>query len=211
MDKLAHLYWLGGGPCAGKTTVSDVIAAKKNVGVHHVDQHRAEIHVGADTDRYPSTAQFVSEMRAVGSGAFFTRELSLPPQKSFSKWKDYFREETELAVEVLKTLPANRPFIVDSTHALPEFIRDLASPDHACFLVATDEVIRRHNRKRHAAGPQVGFTWPEELIEKQEQSFSYRTHVIKKSALELGYAVVEVDDSLGPEEVADRVIECFGL
>ena len=44
VNDLSHVYWLGGGPCSGKTTVSDVIGTRRDVLAYHVDQHREEIH-----------------------------------------------------------------------------------------------------------------------------------------------------------------------
>ena len=40
---LAHVYWIGGSPCAGKSTVADMLGERYGVHVYHVDDH-AEDH-----------------------------------------------------------------------------------------------------------------------------------------------------------------------
>lgn len=212
MTDLSHIFWLGGGPCSGKTTVSDVIGKEHNVSIYHVDQRRDELHALADSKRHPKTIELSTRVRDEGWQAVVGQAFSLPVNESIEMLKTYFREETDLAIQVLKSLPADRPILVDSTHVLPEFAKEICGQDNAFFLLATDDVIRRRNRKRHAENnSMLGFTWPPELIEKQERSFIARTNYIRRTAQEHGYFALEIDGQLSPQQVEILVVEHFGF
>jgi hypothetical protein len=181
------------------------------VSVFHVDQHRNELMARVDPDRHPLTVELYSRIRTMGIQSVMISWLSMPFEESMAQNRAWFREETELAIDRIRSLPADRPILVDSTHVLPEIAADLGVADRAFFLLATPETIRRHNRLRHAEGPQVGFVWPADLIEKQERSFIDRTRYIQETADRLGCASMTVNGSLTPEFVAQHVIGQFGF
>jgi adenylylsulfate kinase-like enzyme len=37
-DQLAHILWMGGSPCSGKTSIADLLADQYSLVVYHVDE-----------------------------------------------------------------------------------------------------------------------------------------------------------------------------
>jgi len=66
MEGLSSVYWLGGGPCSGKTTASKVVGARAAVLVFHVDERRGESIARADPVRHPRVVETASRLRTEG-------------------------------------------------------------------------------------------------------------------------------------------------
>jgi len=54
--RLGHVFWLGGSPCAGKSSVSEVLARRFALDVYHVDEAFDRHARGLDPARQPALA-----------------------------------------------------------------------------------------------------------------------------------------------------------
>ena len=102
----------------------------------------------------------------------------------------------------MKSRSTHRPLIVESAHVYPEFLENVADHDHVCYLVASDETILNHYHKRVEAA---------QRSENYERCIVARSQYIRDTAIEHGFKVLMIDEFRSPDEVAERVIEHFGL
>ena len=204
MNELSHVYWIGGGPTAGKTTVSNLIAASRNVEVFHTDDAiiRGVFFALADPDRHPRTVEFRSHVQAKGMKAVLDEFASLPIDDSVRGIRDFAPEVIDLTREALKSRPSHRPIIVESAHVYPEFMGEVVDRDQVCYLVASDETILSHYHKRVEAA---------QRSENYERSIVARGQYLRETVIEHGFKVLMIDEFRSPDAVAERVIEHFGL
>jgi hypothetical protein len=140
LARLAHVTWIGGSPCAGKSTVADALAAhgmtvyrcddafyehmKVVVLEHHPVFHRLA-HASCDEIWMRPVARQVAE------------EIAL------------YREEFPLILADLLALPADRPIVAEGAALLPELIAGLGiDRERAIWMVPTEAFQRKHYGRR---------------------------------------------------------------
>jgi hypothetical protein len=128
--RLSHVLWIGGGPQAGKTTLSRLLAGKWDLKIYNLDWHAVREHAGR-----PGTtvAEFqrlsMDERWAVPSVVHLL-------ERSVAIWQDGFA----LVLEDLLALPYSRLIVAEGPGAFPWCVAPLlSSPRQAIFLVPTRE------------------------------------------------------------------------
>jgi hypothetical protein len=128
--RLSHVLWIGGGPQAGKTTLSRLLAGKWDLKIYNIDWHAVREHAGR-----PGTtvAEFqrlsMDERWAVPSVVHLL-------ERSVAIWQDGFA----LVLEDLLALPDSRLIVAEGPGAFPWCVAPvLSSPRQAIFLVPTRE------------------------------------------------------------------------
>jgi hypothetical protein len=141
--RLAHVLWLGGSACAGKTSVARLLAVEYGLAVQHCDDaftgHRAR----ATPERHPDFCR-------VGDLSFAEMRRA-PVAVQVEDLLAFYREELEMHIEDLLALSAGAPVLVEGAGLLPARIAELIrSPRQALWLIATPAFRRRHYPLRGA-------------------------------------------------------------
>jgi hypothetical protein len=127
---LAHVLWIGGGPQAGKTTLSRLLAGKYDLRIHNLDLHGA-----------PEHGTRPGEAEVAFAALSMDERWALPTvaelvARSIRIWEERFVRVTE----DLLALPRTRPIIAEGPGALPWCVAPLLSTAHqAIFLVPSAE------------------------------------------------------------------------
>jgi hypothetical protein len=129
-ERLSHVLWIGGGPQAGKTTLSRLLAGKWDLKIYNLDWHAVRDH-----ERRPSA----------GIAAFqrlsMDERWTLPSAtdllwRSIALWQEGFA----LVLEDLLRLPRSRTIVAEGPGAFPWCVAPLLnSARQAIFLVPTPE------------------------------------------------------------------------
>ncbi len=128
--RLAHVLWIGGGPQAGKTTLSRLLAGKWDLKIYNLDWHAVREH-----DRRPS------HLIAAFQHLSMDERWALPSPdelltRSIAMWEEGF----DLVLEDLLTLPRSRTIVAEGPGAFPWCVAPvLNSTRQAIFLVPTPE------------------------------------------------------------------------
>jgi len=127
-DALSHVLWIGGGPQAGKTTLSRLLAGKWDLKIYNLDWHQVREHTQRPGPRAVEfTALTMDERWALPSVA----ELV---ERSIAVWEELF----QLVIEDLLAMPRSRTIIAEGPGAFPWLVAPLvALPRQAIFLVPT--------------------------------------------------------------------------
>jgi hypothetical protein len=205
-DHLKHVYWITGGPCAGKTTVTNLLAEKYGLSVFP-DRH-SEYQQIADKAEFPA-------MRIPWPGTdwewFFNR-----PTDEYVRWlEESLSAELEFQiVDLLKTSDKER-LIVD-TCADPLALHQISAPSRVICLFGDDDLIRRDllHRDDHkmildciranTASPETS----ERLVAESGVEFSHR---LQKRAEASEGKILRRTDRTAPDELLARVEKHFRL
>jgi hypothetical protein len=146
---LAHVLWLGGSACAGKSTAARALAAAHGLTLYSCDEHFEDHRRRASAERHPG----------------FHRLMDLPPEVLWTRpvaaqvrdLLHFYEDELILVAEDLRELAG--PVIAEGVGLLPALVAPrLADRSRACWLIATPAFRRLHYPRR---GP-----WLAELLDR---------------------------------------------
>ena len=172
--RLGHVYWIGGGSGAGKSTVARRLAARHGLRHYATDEVMSD-HAQRST---PEDCPFLSEFMAMDMDE---RWVNRSPETMLETFHWFRGEGFGLIVEDLLRLPTEPGVIVDGFRLLPHLVMPLlAAPSHAVWLIPTPEF-------RLAALEGRGSTWtiagktsdPERALRnllERDRMFTERVH-----------------------------------
>jgi 2-phosphoglycerate kinase len=204
--RLRHVYWLGGGTGAGKSTIARRIAARHGLHLYATDDVMSD-HATRST---PEDSPFLAEFKAMDMDE---RWVNRSPETMLETFHWFRGESFSLIVEDLLRLPRGPCVIVEGFRLLPHLVKPLlAVPSHAVWLVPTPDF-------RWAAIDSRGSKWniagrtsdPERALRnllERDRMFTGRIH---EEAKRLELHVIEVDDTMTEDDLVERVTEAFGL
>jgi uridine kinase len=199
---LEHVLWLGGSPCAGKSTIAKHLAETFKLNLYHADNH-FERHCKLATWEHP-TLQHISHLTA--------DELwLLPVVKQVERAVQLYYEEFDFVQADLRKFA--HPVIAEGAALLPERVAPLLNASsRAIYLVPSEDFQRYHYDKRDWAKDVVAKTSkPAQAFENWMQRDARFALEVKRQALSLGLPVITIDGTESLEAIEARVLEQFNL
>ncbi|MEU6720177.1 hypothetical protein ABZ897_52715 [Nonomuraea sp. NPDC046802] len=204
--RLQHVYWIGGGSGAGKSTIARRIAARHGLRLYATDDVMSD-HAGRST---PEDSPFLSEFVAMDMDA---RWVNRSPETMLETFHWFRGEGFDLIVEDLLRLPEEHHVIVEGFRLLPRLVKPLlAVPSQAVWLLPTPDF------RRSAFGSR-GSLWeiarktsnPERALSNLLERDRMFTERLYREAKTLELQVIEVDTTTTEDDLAEQVTEAFGL
>jgi hypothetical protein len=205
-DVLTDVYWITGGPCAGKTTVTEILSRKHGFAV--LPDRFSDYQARADLAEHPA-------LRYPGPGTDWEWFFNRPIDEYVAWLEDVARSTLEFIVVDLLTEHPERPIIVER-FTDPRTTMQLASPGSVALLFADEELVRQDLLQREDHRPileciQANTTDPaaaEENVIAATIEHARRRH---RSAVEAGVPVLTRRQETCAEELVWEVEEIFGL
>jgi hypothetical protein len=202
---LEHVFWLGGSPCAGKTSVSDFLAARFDLDVYRVDE-AFEVHAQTlDPELHPT----LTKWRASSWDQRWMQPLETLVQDVVACYQEHF---TLILADIL-SLPQDRPLLVEGTALLPRQVAGVvADRSRAIWLVPTADFQTEHYARRgwvpsvleQCVDGEAAFrNWME-----RDAEFARR---LTAEVSALGLELLRVDGKQTAEETARAVASHFRL
>jgi hypothetical protein len=133
--RLAHVLWIGGGPQAGKTTLSRLLAGKWDLKIYNLDWHAVRDHAVPEHALRPGTAVAAFTRLSMDERWAVPSPIDLL-ERSIAVWQEGFA----LVLEDLLALPRSRTIVAEGPGAFPWCVAPLlSSARQAIFLVPTRE------------------------------------------------------------------------
>lgn len=137
----SNMYWIGGSPCSGKTSITDALAMKHGLTVYRCDEafYRHQELVTADLQ------PVFSRLARASCDELWMR----PVPRQLSEEIELYHEEFPLILADLSDLVDTRPVIVEGAALLPDLIGRLGvHRRRAIWIVPTPEFQRTHYSQR---------------------------------------------------------------
>jgi hypothetical protein len=204
--RLRHVYWIGGGSGAGKSTIARRIAARHGLDLYATDEVMSD-HASRST---PEDSPFLTEFTAMDMDE---RWVNRSPETMLETFHWFRGEGFGLIVEDLLRLPKQPGVIVEGFRLLPHLVKPLlAVPDHAVWLLPTPEF-------RRSAFEDRGSLWeiarktsdPQTALRNLLTRDRMFTEHLHEETKHLQLHVIEVDTTMTEDDLAERVTEAFGL
>lgn len=204
--RLRHVYWIGGGSGAGKSTIARRIAAQHGLHVYATDDVMAD-HASRST---PEDAPYLSRFKTMDMDE---RWANRSPAIMLETFQWFRGEGFGLIVEDLLRMPVETGVIAEGFRLLPHLVKPLlAKPSHAIWLLPTPEF-------RWAAFESRGTAWdiprktndPERARRNLMERDRMFTDRLFEETKRLELPVLEIDIAMSEDELAGQVTQAFGL
>jgi dephospho-CoA kinase len=179
-------YFIGGSPCAGKSTICDLLAARHGWQTYHCDEHYDTHLERAKPD------SILAKFRGLTWLEVFTnRTLE-------TMIADELEANRELAVLALEDLRKIESLVIAEGMAfMPELLVKLEPRANAVYLIPTESFQREHYAKREWAQSLLATTDdPKAVFEKWMARDAANARTIWDQAQTFDFPVLEVDGSL---------------
>ncbi|MEU2270575.1 hypothetical protein ABZ568_30035 [Streptomyces olindensis] len=205
--QLRHVYWIGGGSGAGKSTIARRLASRHGWRLYATDEV-----MGDHTRR--ATAREAPLLHAFLAMDMDERWVNRPPETMLETFHWFRGEAFGLIVEDLLRMPRDRCVVVEGFRLLPRLVRPLlATPGHAVWLLPTPGFREAVFRDRAAAGG--SFLERTGDPARARRNLALRdelfTRDLRAETARLRLPALTVDGTLTEDRLAERVADVFGL
>lgn len=199
--QLRHVYWIGGGSCAGKSTIARRIAAEHGLQLYITDDVMAD-HAKRST---PADCPLLHKFIAMNMDQ---RWVNRSPAEMLETFHWFRGEGFSMIVEDVLGLPREPALIVEGFRLLPHLVKPLlAARNHAVWLLPTPEF-----RQAVANWEFIGKTSdPERARRNLLERDAMFTQRVCEEAQHLGLNTIDIDLTITDDEVAGKVTKAFGL
>ncbi len=206
-EHLQHVYWIGGGSGAGKSTVARRIAAQHSLQLYVTDKAMSEHARRSTPEECPYLRQFMHL-------DLDERWVNRSPRTMLDTFHWFRGEGFSMIVDDLLRLPRESRVIVEGLRVLPRLVKPLlAVPGHAVWLLPTPEF------RQAVFDGRGGTTWSflgetsdaERALRNLLERDRMFTDRLCEETKRLDLPAMEVDTTLTEDELFERVTEAFGL
>lgn len=137
-----NVWWIGGSPGAGKTSVAKALGEKYNLYVYHCDEHYKE-HVKMSTKtRHPT----IQKLAPMSEEEFWMR----PVEQQYTEAIKFYQEEFNIMLNnIVNFLDPEKPIIIEGCIVMPQLLTELnISTPKMLWLVPTPEFQRKQHLTR---------------------------------------------------------------
>ncbi|MEV3937229.1 hypothetical protein AB0K52_14780 [Glycomyces sp. NPDC049804] len=208
-NRLRHVYWIGGGSGAGKSTVARRLADRFGLRYCGTDESMQD-HARRTT---AVEAPLLHEFMGMGMDE---RWVDRSPETMYETFHWFQGEGFHLIVEDLLAMPPGEGIVVEGFRLLPSLVAPLlADRRRAVWLLPTPDfrAFAIEDRAKQAGPP--GFVHrtsdPERAGRNIAERDRYFVERLRSETRELGLQAITVDAAVGESESVDRVAERFAL
>ncbi|GAA2300815.1 ATPase AAA [Streptomyces violaceusniger] len=205
--RLRHVFWIGGGSGAGKSTIARRLADRYGWRLYATDDVMRE-HAGRAT---PEEAPLLHRFMAMDMDE---RWVNRSPEVMLETFHWFRGEGFGLIVEDLLRLRPEPRVIVEGFRLLPHLVKPLLdAPQRAVWLLPTPDFRRAAFRSR--AVPGEGFVWRTSDPARAGRNLAERDRMfttrIEEEAERLRLHTIEVDTTMTEDDLTERVARAFRL
>lgn len=140
-NDLAHVYWIGGSPCSGKSSVAELLAERYGLYYYNCDDAFPRHQVQASPELHPAFYR-ISQM---GCEELWMRPVAAQIETEIA----LYREEFGLILADIRPFPPHKPILVEGAALLLELVAPLLKRvNQAVWIVPTPGFQRETYRKR---------------------------------------------------------------
>jgi hypothetical protein len=204
--RLQHVYWIGGGSGAGKSTIARRVADRHGLRVYATDDAMPD-HDGRFTQQ---EAPLLSRFKEMDMDE---RWVNRPPEVMLESFHWFQGELFGLIVEDLLRLPAEPGVIAEGFRLLPRLVKPLlAAPGHAVWLLPTPGFRRVAFASRGSLWKIAGKTSdPDRALRNLLERDQMFTALLGEETKRLELAAIKIDTTMTEDDLTERVTEIFGL
>ena len=206
-EQLKHVFWIGGGSGAGKSSIARRVAMQHGLRVYSTDDTMADHARRSTHEECPLLHEFMAM-------DMDQRWLNRSPKTLLDTFHWFHGEGFNMIIEDLLRLPGEPGIVVEGFRLLPRLVKPLlAEPARAVWLLPTPAFRQFVFESRDGAG--LGFlaktSDPERALRNLLDRDQMFTDILKEETARLELPAIQVDVTMIEDELFSRVNEVFGF
>ena len=206
-EQLRHVYWIGGGSGAGKSTIARRLAAEYGLHYYATDDVMAD-HAKRST---PESCPYLQKFMAMDMDE---RWVNRSPHAMLETFHWFRGEGFRMIIGDLLHLPKEPGVIAEGFRLLPYLVAPLlAVRRHAVWLLPSPAFRQAVFASR--GGPQWGFIGktsnPEQALRNVLARDTMFTDRLSEEAKRLEMKSIPVDATMTVDDLTSHMVEVFGL
>ncbi|HJU75705.1 MAG TPA: hypothetical protein VJ717_18315 [Gemmatimonadaceae bacterium] len=206
-ERLQHVCWIGGGSCAGKSTIARRIAAERGWSLYATDDVMAD-------HAHRSTSEDAPLLHAFMTMEMDERWVNRNPKVMLETFHWFHGEGFNLIIDDLLRLPRGTGIVVEGFRLLPRLVEPLlSSPPRAVWLLPTPGFRRAVVASR--GGAAWGFlaktSNPEKALGNLLERDRMFTDILRQDTARLELPAIDVDETITEDVLVRRVLQVFDL
>lgn len=143
------IFWLGGSPCSGKSSIARILATRFNLDVYHVDEVFETHTQRLDPVHQPALAKWCESS--------WDERWMQPIDNLVQDVIGCYREHFTLIREDILEIPKRKSLLVEGTALLPRSVASmLTKRSHAIWIIPSADFQRAHYSEREWVWDIVG-------------------------------------------------------
>lgn len=205
---MEHVYWIGGSPCAGKTTITSIIAQELGWQTYHLDRH-VESYLERATEQHP----YLQRYKQIGMLHFLNR----PAQTQLQDVLGMSGEQFTFLLSDVRARPKQPPLLVEGANMLPQdVVRVSATVERIIWLVPSEDFLLDTYPRRGQWVQDVLRQYPTEaerltVFDHWMERDALMAQWTAQAARDLGIRVITVNGKRTLLENTELVATHFGL
>ena len=202
---MKNIYWIGGSPCSGKSSIAELLANELNLFYYKCDDlYERHLQIACNRGK-----QIVKKFNSLSIDEIFFRPIHIQVQDEILLYEEIF----EIILKDLEELDTSKDIVVEGAAILPRNMNKInVHRNHYICIVptATFQLNKYSEREwvsdylKDSSNKSLAFNnWM-----KRDLSFAKKVYA---EALELGYYSLLVDGSQSIASNTKYVKECFLL
>lgn len=199
------IYWIGGSPCSGKSTVAARLAADHGLGSYCVDDHEQAHTKRAHPERQPT----MYRLGTMAWDAIWSRPVECQVEEELA----YYRERFAMVMDDLTAWDGTRPLVAEGAGLLPALLKELGiGGRRAYYLVpGRDFQLEHYARRPWVADILASCADPEDAFGRWMERDQRFGRQIARQARACGWPVQVIDGRQTVEQVGAAVERHFAL
>jgi hypothetical protein len=204
-QRLSRVYWIGGSPCSGKSTVVDALTASYGLPVYRCDEAFFRHQDLVTPERQP----VFHRLSHASCDELWMRPVSEQIEEELA----LYREEFPFILADLAGQARDLPLLAEGAALLPELLDSIAIDNRCCVWMVPTETFQRTHYARRA--------WRHDTLKDcTQQEVAWENwmardagfaHAIATDARSRGRRVLLIDGAQPPDAVIREVAQWFEL
>ena len=202
---LSTAYFIGGSPCSGKSTITEILADRYNLTYYKIDDYERKHIEKAEPEKYP----IMYKWSQMDWEEIWMRPVDIQVKEELK----FYRERFEMILNELVQFSIEDKVIMEGAALLPELINDLGiKKNKVVYIIPSKKFQIEHYSKRNFIKDILSeCNNPEKAFKNWMERDHQFGKVVKTQAKKLGFKVIDVDGTNSIEENTKLVTENFNL
>ncbi|HPJ90245.1 MAG TPA: hypothetical protein PLO84_14100, partial [Thermotogota bacterium] len=208
-DKIKALinrtYFIGGSPCSGKSTVSELLSQEYLLHYYKVDDHDSEHLKRIIPEKHPLLCKWQNP----NWNELWMRPVEIQVGEEFQ----IYRERFEMIMDDLLSLPEDHGIIVEGAALIPDLMQEYKVPtDRLIYMIPTkDFQVKKYSEREFIKYILAECNEPDTAFKNWMERDHQFGQIVTAQAKVYGYKILSIDGSTSIENTISSIKRHFFL